>query len=189
MVKNRRLGTVKIVKSAGSQSGTLTPNSRGCGNASVGERADGVGRAGGAILGVLVVVEEDAVPLLFPPLGTGDVGPAVFDGARECHGGAAHFGESPLRLDADVDVHTAGTAGFRPAVKAHVGKEGFDFKRNRADVLPGNAGRGIEVNAEFVRVVKIARPDGVGMEFDAAEVHYPGQAGSIIDNNLFRGTT
>src|SRR5208283_2882941 len=89
----------------------LTPV-EGCGNASVGERADGVGGAGGAILGVLVVVEEDAVPLLFPPLGTGDVRPAAFYGARERHGGAADFGEGPRRLDADVDVHAAGTAGF-----------------------------------------------------------------------------
>jgi hypothetical protein len=74
-------------------------------------------------------------------------------------------------------------------VEAHVGKEGFDFERDRADVLPGNAGPGIKVDAEFVRMVKIARPDGVGMEFDAAEVHDPGQAGSIVDNHLFRGTT
>src|SRR5580658_1399022 len=117
----------------------------GCGNASVGERADGVGRAGGAILGVLVVVEEDAVPLLFPPLGTGDVRPAAFDGARERYGGAAHFGEGPIGLDADVDVHAAGTTGFGPAVEAHVGKEGFDFERDRADLFPGNAGPGIEV--------------------------------------------
>jgi len=29
----------------------------------------------------------------------------------------------------------------------------------------------------------------MGMEFDAPEVHDPGQAGSIIDNNLFGGTT
>src|SRR5580700_3790045 len=158
----------------------LTPI-EGCGNASVRERADRVGRAGGAILGVLVVVEEDAVPLLFPPLGTGDVRPAAFDGARERHSSAPHFGEGTLGLDADVDVHAAGTAGFGPAVEAQVGKEGFDFKCDRADVLPWNAGTGIEVNAEFVGMVKIARPDGVGMEFDAAEVHYPGQAGSIID--------
>jgi hypothetical protein len=64
----------------------------------------------------------------------------------------------------------------------------LDFERDRADVLPGNAGPGIQVDAEFVRMLKVARPDGVGMEFDAAEVHYPGQAGSIVDNHLFRGT-
>jgi hypothetical protein len=42
--------------------------------------------------------------------------------------------------------------------------------------------------AAFVRMVKIARPHGVRMEFDAAEIHYPGQAGGIVDNHLFRGT-
>jgi hypothetical protein len=72
-------------------------------------------------------------------------------------------------------------------VEAHVGKEGFDFERHRADVLPGNAGPGIEVHAEFVRMVKIARPHGMGMEFYTAEVDYPGQAGGIVDNHLFRG--
>ena len=129
------------------------------------------------------------MPLLFPPLGTGEVRPAAFDGARECHGGATHFGEGPLGLDADVNVHAAGTAGFGPAVEAHVGKQGVDFERNRADVLPGNAGPGIEVDAELVRMVKIARAYGVGMEFDAAEVRDPGQAGSIIGNDLFGSTT
>ena len=52
----------------------------------------------------------------------------------------------------------------------------------------GTPGPGIEVYAQFVRMVEIARPDGVGMEFDAAEVHDPGQAGGIVDNHLFRGT-
>ena len=54
--------------------------------------------------------------------------------------------------------------------------------------LPGDAGAGIEVDAEFVRMVEVARPNGVGMEFDAAEVDDPGEAGGIIDNHFFRGT-
>ena len=69
-------------------------------------------------------------------------------------------------------------------MEAHVRKDGFDFERNRADVLPGNAGPRIEINAEFVRMIKIARPDRVGMEFDTAGVYYPGEAGSIDRQRL-----
>ena len=129
------------------------------------------------------------MPLLFPPLGTGEIGLAAFNGARECHGGPAHFGERPLGMDADIDVHAAGSAGFGPALKVHFREEGSDFERNGADMLPWNSGPRIEVNAEFVRVHKIARPDGVGMKFDATEVRDPGEAGSFVDNDLFRGAT
>jgi hypothetical protein len=37
-------------------------------DARIGQGADGVGRAGRPILGILVVVEEDAVALFLPPL-------------------------------------------------------------------------------------------------------------------------
>ncbi len=114
-------------------------------------------------------------------------GPA-FDGARERHGRAAHFGEGPLRLDADVDVHAAGTAGFGPPAKAHSPSKDLDFERDRAYVLPGNARPGIEVYAQFVGMVEIGRPDGMRMEFDASQVHDPGQAGSIVHHHLFRGS-
>ena len=67
-------------------------------------------------------------------------------------------------------------------------KEGIDFERHGANVFPANAGPGIEVDAEFVGMIQIARPDRVGMQFEAAQVDDPGQAGSIIDHDLFRGT-
>ena len=41
------------------------------GHTAVGKRAHGIGRAGRAVLGVLVVVEEHAVTLLLPPLRAG----------------------------------------------------------------------------------------------------------------------
>ncbi len=70
-------------------------------DARVGQRPHRIGGAGGAVLGVLVVVEEDAVALLLPPLRGGDRGRPPLDLARERQRRAAHFGERPARLDAD----------------------------------------------------------------------------------------
>ena len=56
-----------------------------------------------------------------------------------------------------------------------------------ADVLPGDAGAGVEVDAELVGVVEIAGADGVGVKLDAAEVHDPGEAGGVVDDDLFGG--
>ena len=67
----KRAGIVSTVKSAGSQSGDLVPPERRR-HARVGQRAHRVRRARRAVLGVLVVVEEDAVALLLPPLRRGD---------------------------------------------------------------------------------------------------------------------
>jgi hypothetical protein len=36
-------------------------------------------------------------------------------------------------------------------------------------------------------MLKIGGAHGMGMKFDAAEIHDPGEAGRIIDYNLFRG--
>ena len=63
----KRAGIVSTVKSAGSQSGTSSQRERRR-DARVGQRPHRIGRAGRAVLGVLVVVEEDAVALLLPPL-------------------------------------------------------------------------------------------------------------------------
>src|SRR5437899_1028008 len=49
----------------------------------VGRRSHRVGGSHGAVLGVLVVVEEDAVPLFFPPLRGGELRGAPLDLARE----------------------------------------------------------------------------------------------------------
>ena len=157
------------------------------GDAGVGERADGVGAGGGAVFGVLVVVEEDAVALLLPPLGGGEGGDAAFDGAGEGEGGAADFGEGPAGMDADVDVHAAGAAGFGPAGEAVLFEDGFDFEGDGADVGPLDAGAGVEVDAEFVGVVEVGGADGVGVEFDAAEIDDPGEAGGVVDDDLFGG--
>ncbi len=119
--------------------GDLGPGEGG-GDAGVGQRADGVGGGGGAVLGVLVVVEKDAVALFLPPLGGGQGRDAAFDGAGEGEGGAADLGEGPLRVDGDVDVDAAGAGGLGKAAEAVLVEHGFDFQGDQADVgeaMPG----------------------------------------------------
>jgi len=122
--------------------GDFVPVERGR-DARVGEWADRVGAGGGAVLGVLVVVEEDAMAFFFPPLGAGKGGGAALDGASEGKGGAADFGEGPAGMDADVDVHAARAAGFGPAGEAVLFEDVFDFEGYGADVGPLDAGAGV----------------------------------------------
>src|SRR5579883_550950 len=100
----KRAGTVAIVRSDGSTSGTSS-HSTGQETRPSGVGPHGIGRCDGAVTGVLVVVDEHPLAaLLLPPPGGGHVGHAAFDLAGERQCGAAHTEEVPLRLDADVDV-------------------------------------------------------------------------------------
>ena len=134
----KRAGIVSTVKSAGSHAGTSSQRERRR-DARVGERADRVRRAGRAVLGVLVVVEEDAVPLLLPPLRRRERRRAPLDLARERERGAAHLGERPARLDAHVDVHPARAARLRPAAKPELLEQRLHLQRDAAHVVPGDA--------------------------------------------------
>ena len=73
-------------------------------HARVGLGAHRVGARHRAVLGVLVVVEEDAVALLLPPLAGGELRRAPLDLAGEGQRGAPHLRERPARVDAHVDV-------------------------------------------------------------------------------------
>lgn len=176
--KHREVGGLTV--------GDLLPR-EGCGDAGIGQRADGVGRTGGAILGVLVVVEEHAVAFLFPPFGTGQGGNAAFNGAGEGQGGAAHVGKGPARLDAHVNVHAARAAGFGPAAQSHFLEECVHFEGDSADVGPSDTGAGIQVNSQFIGVVEIGRAYRVRVEFQAAEINDPGKAGGIVDDDFLGG--
>ncbi len=122
-----------------------------------------------------------------PPFGAGEGGGAALDGAGECEGGAADFGEAPARVNADVDMHAAGAAGLGPAAEPEFFEEGFYFEGNAPDVGPLDARSRVEVDAEFIGVVEIAGADRVRMQFHAAEIDDPGEAGGVIDDDFFGG--
>src|SRR5262249_19184101 len=47
-------------------------------------------------------------------------------------------------------------------------------------------GAGIEVDSKFIRMVEVRGNDGMGMEFDTAEVDDPDKPRGVVDDNLFR---
>ena len=94
--------------------GHLVPGQRRR-DASVGRRAHRVGRGDGAVLGVLVVVEEDAVALLLPPLAGRDRRRSPLDVAGQGERRAADLRIGPARLDAHVDVDAARAGRLGPA--------------------------------------------------------------------------
>src|SRR5438477_12018766 len=77
----------------------------GCGDARIGLRPHGVRRGYGAILGVLVVVDEHAVALFLPPFAGGQRRRPALHLARERERRAAHLDECPAPLEADDDVN------------------------------------------------------------------------------------
>ena len=115
----KRAGIVASVKSRGIAVVDLVPGERRR-DARVGCRPHRVGAGDGAVLGVLVVVEEDAVALFLPPLARRQRRRAPLDLARERQRGAAHLGERPAPLDAHVDVHAARARRLRPADETEV---------------------------------------------------------------------
>ena len=76
-------------------------------NAGVRGRPHGIGAGDGAVLGVLVVVDEDAMSLFFPPLAGRQRRHASFDVTRQRQCGAADIVVGPLWLDAHAHVHAA----------------------------------------------------------------------------------
>src|SRR5262245_36879319 len=85
----------------------------GCRDARVGLRTDRVRTRHRAILGVLIVVDEDAVALLLPPLAGRQTRGTALDLARESERRAPNLVERPATLKADVHVHAARTRGLR----------------------------------------------------------------------------
>src|SRR5207249_1958946 len=72
--------------------GNFVPAKR-CGYARIRQRAHGIRRARRTVLRILVVVEKHAVPLLLPPLRSGQGRYAPLDGTRKRERGTPHFDE------------------------------------------------------------------------------------------------
>ena len=86
-----------------------------------------------------------------------------------------------------VDVHAARAAGLRPAAKPSFLQQRFHLHRDTAHVGPLDAGPRIEVDPQLVGMLEIAGAHRMRMQLDAAEVHDPGQAGRVVDDDFFRG--
>src|SRR5229473_857613 len=76
-------------------------------NARVGRRPDRVRRRHGTILGVLVVVYENALALFFPPLAGRELGCAPFHFPSQRQRRAPYLVKAPPPLDAHEEMHTA----------------------------------------------------------------------------------
>src|SRR5437764_5304757 len=75
------------------------------GDAGIGGRADGVGGRHRAVARVLVVVDEDPVSLLLPPLARRELRDPSLDLAGEGERRAPDLGDSVFGLDPDVVVY------------------------------------------------------------------------------------
>ncbi len=68
-------------------------------------------------------------------------------------------------------------------IREHVARE----QRDLDDVGPGDPWDRVEVDAELVGVLEIARPDRVRVEVDATEVHDPGELRRVAEDQLAGG--
>jgi hypothetical protein len=57
----------------------------------------------------------------------------------------------------------------------------LDLERDAAHVVPLNAGIRIEIDAQFVGVIEIARAHRMRMQLDAAEIDDPREPGGVVD--------
>ncbi len=168
--------------------GELFPGDRR-GDARVRCGPDRVRGRDGAVLRVLVVVDEDPVPLLFPPLARGQRGRATLDLARQGERRVANVRERPARLDAHVHVDPARAARLRPADEPVLPQDLIRHRRDAPDLVPPDAGDGIEVHAELVGVIQVGVPHRVRIQVDAAEVHHPRELRGVADDDLVRAPT
>jgi hypothetical protein len=145
-----------------------------------------ISRTSGAIFCVLVVIEKHAVALLFPPFRTCNFRSSPFDGTRQRDCRTPHFCETPSRFNPNVDVHATRPASLWPATQAGLLQERLYFKRYARYIRPADSGNRVKINPQFVRMFQVAGANGMGVEFDTAEVDDPCQACCIINHYLFR---
>jgi hypothetical protein len=156
------------------------------GDPAVGRGSHGIGRSDGSILGILIVVDEDTVTLLLPPLAGDELGSTTLGVSGERQGGAPYVVEAPPRFDPQVDVDAPGAGGLRPSSEAQIGEHFAHEVRRLANTVKAHPGSGIQIHAQFVRVIQIVGPDRVRVEIDAAQIHEPGKLRQIGHDDLVR---
>src|SRR5207247_7053372 len=132
------------------------------------EGPHGIRRASGAVLGILVVVEEDAVSFLLPPFRRRQLGDAPLDLAGKRQRRSAHLSERPALLDARVDMHPARSTPLRPALETQLFEQRLHFQSYTTHLGPFDSRHGIAIDAQLVGVIEIGRAYGVRVKLDAA---------------------
>ena len=127
--------------------------------------------------------------LLLPPLRRRERRHAALDLARQRERRASHLREAPARLDPHVDVHAARAAGLGPAPEPELLEQRLHLERDAAHVVPHDARRRVEVDAQLVRMVEVAAENRMRVQLDAAEVHDPREPGRVVDDDLLRGAS
>ena len=64
-------------------------------------------------------------------------------------------------------------------------QERLHFERHGADVGPLHAGARIQIDAQLVWMVEIPGSYWMRMQLHAAQIDDPGQAGGVVDHDLF----
>src|SRR5262249_5759849 len=131
------------------------------------QRADGIGGTGGTVLRILVVIEEDAVTLLFPPFRSGQSGCTALYCARQRNGRAADFSECPARFNTHIYMHAARTAGLGPSAKSNLFEQRLHLESNTSHIGPTDAGNRIQIDTQFVRLLKISGADRMRVQLNA----------------------
>ena len=171
---------------AGLDVGDLVPVER-AGDARVRRRAHRVAGGDRAVARVLVVVDEHAVALLLPPLARRQVGRPALDLARQRQRRAAHAERVPLGHDPHVDVDALGARGLRVAAQPVLGEHVADHERGPAHLVPADAGRRVEVDAQLVGRVEVGAPRRPRVEVDHAEVDRPHEVRGVVGDELLGG--
>ncbi len=182
----KRAGIVASVKSAGLQS-SISSHDSGAETRASGRRPHRIRCRNGAILGVLVVVEKDAVPLFLPPLARGDRWCAALDFAREGQRRATH-------LDRTSSVaRSARRRGCLASPRSSASRRGPGPERRAHDtrhlrhLRPLDARHRIQIDTQLVWMIEIFRADRMRMQLEAGEVRHPGEGRGISRHHLVCG--
>src|SRR3990172_7164215 len=178
------MGTVARVKSSATTSPTSSQWRGKETRASGGGGAEGIGGGDRLVLGILVVVEEHAVALLLPPFRGRLFRGGGFDVAGEGESGSTHFRVGPTTLDPDVHVDPAAARCLGPADETDGVERLARDESDGADLRPGDARHGVEVDPQLVGVIEVVGADRVRVEIDTAEVRHPGETGVVGAGDL-----
>jgi len=80
------------------------------------------------------------------------------------------------------------TAGFGPTAEPHLFEQRLHFESYAAHIIPTHTRDRIEINPQFIGVLKIAGADWMRVQFDATQIDDPGEPGRIIDDDFLRGS-